>query len=198
MAAAGSSPCVRAERVSAPPPALQLATLAGCGLAIGGYPRFHYDGRGGGGSGRLGPDAGDGRRALRFDPSRLRIPPLNWRTTRFLGLPLPPGIAIAIEPRELAGSLELASGALELHFRSRFHFRLGTYRAPALLIDCPLRTGPVRGRRHQACGEPLNDSGEALLVGVATVEPCGVAWLDRFLGLPDEALALLRCRFTPA
>jgi hypothetical protein len=33
-----------------------------------------------------------------------------------------------------------------------------------------------------------------VLVGVAVVEPTGEAWLDRFLGLPDEALAVLRCR----
>jgi len=36
----------------------------------------------------------------------------------------------------------------------------------------------------------------ALLVGVATVDPSGDPWLDRFLGLPDEALALLRCQLT--
>jgi hypothetical protein len=35
------------------------------------------------------------------------------------------------------------------------------------------------------------------LVGVATIAPSGDPWLDRFLGLPDEALALLRCRFGP-
>lgn len=183
--------------MSAPPPVLQLATLAGCGLAIGGYPRFRYDARSGGGQGQLGPDVGDGRRSLRFDPARLRIPPLSWRTTRFLGLPLPPGLAIEIEPELLSGHLEPAGGALELHFRSRFHFRLGSYRAAALLIDCPLRSALVQGCRLQARGTPLNAAGEALLVGVATVEPCGVAWLDRFLGLPDEALALLRCRLTP-
>jgi hypothetical protein len=32
------------------------------------------------------------------------------------------------------------------------------------------------------------------LVGVATVQPSGDAWFDRFLGLPDEALARLHCR----
>jgi hypothetical protein len=30
------------------------------------------------------------------------------------------------------------------------------------------------------------------------VEPTGEAWLDRFLGLPDEALAVLRCRLEQA
>ena len=32
-------------------------------------------------------------------------------------------------------------------------------------------------------------------MGVAQVLPSGEGWVDRFLGLPDEALALLRCRF---
>ena len=179
-------------------PALQLTTLEGCGLAIGRYPRFRYDGRGGGGLGRLGPESVDGLRSLTFDPVGLQIPPLCSRTTRFLGLPLPPGLAIAIHPEQLAGTLNPSSGELRLQFRSRFRFSIGAYTAPDLLIDCELQSGAVQGRRHQASGSPLDASGEAFLVGVAVVQPCGEAWLDRFLGLPDEALALLRCRLTPA
>ena len=172
----------------------QLTTLDGCSLAIGRYPRFRYDGRGGGGPGTCGPLGPDGQRAISFDPADLRIPPLCSRTTRWLGLPLPPGLAIAIDPERLAGGLEPASGALRLQFRSRFHFTVGGYTAPALLIDCDLHSGPVQGRRHRACGAPLDGSGAALLAGVALVQPSGAAWLDRFLGLPDEALALLRCQ----
>lgn len=179
------------------PPALQLATLAGCGLAIGRYPRFLYDGRGGGGLGQLAPAGSDGRQPLSFDPAALQIPPLCSRTTRFLGLPLPPGLAIAIHPEQLAGSLEASSGDVRLRFRSRFRFSIGAYTAPDLLIDCELQSGAVQGVRHRASGEPMNASGEALLVGVAVVQPSGEPWLDRFLGLPDEALALLRCRLTP-
>ncbi|MFM7634786.1 MAG: hypothetical protein ACKO7Z_04210 [Cyanobacteriota bacterium] len=178
--------------------ALQLTTLEGCGLAIGRYPRFRYDGRGGGGLGRLGPATADGLRPLRFDPVGVLIPPLCSRTTRFLGLPLPPGVRIAIQPEQLAGNLHPASGELRLRFCSRFRFSIGTYTAPDLLIDCELQSEAVQGRRHGASGMPLDAAGEALLVGVAVVQPCGEAWLDRFLGLPDEALALLRCRLTPA
>ena len=66
----------------------------------------------------------------------------------------------------LEGNLNASSGAVHLHFRARFFFRVGRlYRAPALLV------------------------------GVAQVPPSGEGWVDRFLGLPDEALALLRCRF---
>jgi hypothetical protein len=178
--------------------ALQLTTLEGCGLAIGRYPRFRYDGRGGGGLGRLGPENADGLRPLTFDPAGLQIPPLCSRTTRVLGLPLPPGLAIAIHPEQLAGTLNPSSGELRLQFRSRFRFSIGAYTAPDLVIDCSLQSGAVQGVRHQASGSPLGASGEAFLVGMAVVQPCGEAWLDRFLGLPDEALALLRCRFTPA
>ncbi len=177
---------------------LQLATLAGCGLAIGRYPRFRYNGRGGGGLGQLGPKGADGRQSLSFEPTALQIPPLCSRTTRFLGLPLPPGLAIAIHPEQLAGSLQASSGHLRLRFRSRFRFSIGAYTAPDLLIDCELQSGAVRGVRHRASGEPMNACGAALLVGVAVVQPSGEPWLDRFLGLPDEALALLRCRLTPA
>lgn len=178
--------------------AVQLTTLEGCGLAIGRYPRFRYDGRGGGGLGQLGPAGPDGWQPLVFEPAGLQIPPLCSRTTRFLGLPLPPGLAIAIHPEQLAGRLDPTSGALSLRFRARFRFSIGGYTAPDLLIDCELKSGSVEGARHRASGSPMNASGEACLVGVAVVQPSGEPWLDRFLGLPDEALALLRCRLTPA
>ncbi|MEX1317160.1 MAG: hypothetical protein AB1Z22_08555 [Synechococcaceae cyanobacterium] len=177
---------------------LQLTTLAGCALAIGGYPRFAYDARGGGGIGLLGDD-GDGGRRLEFSPRHLHIPPLNWRSTRLLGLPLPPGLTIAIEPRRLSGHLEPHSGELRLCFQARFHCSaLGIYRPAALEIDTELRTGAIASRRHNCRGSVLDTDGEGLLVGVAEVPRSGDPWLDRFLGLPDEALAVLRCRLSPA
>ncbi|CAK6689286.1 hypothetical protein I1E95_08965 [Synechococcus sp. CBW1107] len=183
------------------PPAaatLELSTLADCGLAISGYPRFRYDARGGGGSGRLGQPAGDGSRPLRFQPDGLRIPPLDWRSTRVLGVPLPPGLSIGIEAEQLEGVLDPASGSLALNFRARFLFRLGSlYSAPPLLVTTELVTGDISSQRHRRRGQPLDSDGLALLVGVATIQPSGEPWLDRVLGLPDEALALLRCRFTP-
>ncbi len=178
-------------------PQLELATLAGCGLAIGSYPRFRYDASGGGGLAAPAVPDGEGVQRLIFDPSALHIPALNSCTTRVLGLPLPPGFEIAIAPVALAGTLTSASGELELQFKARFRFRIGRfYRAPDLLIDTTLSTGSLQSRRHRAQGHGLKASGEALLVGVATVAPSGDPWLDRFLGLPDEALALLRCRLT--
>jgi hypothetical protein len=52
--------------------------------------------------------------ALRFDAGALRIPPLDGRRARLLGLPLPPGPVIAIEPEELAGTLDPQRGDLRL------------------------------------------------------------------------------------
>lgn len=185
--------------MSLPPAAsLELNTLAGCGLAIAGYPHFRYDARGGRGSAQLGQPSRDGSWPLRFQPEELCIPPLDWRSTRVLGLPLPPGLSIGIEPEQLEGVLDPASGCLALNFRARFHCRMGSlFRAPPLLVATELFTGEIRSQRNHCCGQPLAADGTALLVGVATIEPTGEAWLDRVLGLPDEALALLRCRFTP-
>ncbi len=172
-----------------------LHTLADCDLAIGGWPRFRYDARGGGGEGELGSPDTEGRRTLRFDADRLAIPRLDLRSGRWLGLPLPPGLAIDIRPEGLEGSLDAGTGTVSLRFTSRFRFSVGQiYRAPDLLVDTLLTTGSVRGARHQAEGRTLAADGTMRLVGVAMVQPSGDAWFDRFLGLPDEALARLHCR----
>lgn len=177
---------------------LQLSTAAGCGLAIAGYPRFRYNARGGSGRGSLAAADQSGRQALVFDTASLVIPPLCWRTTRVLGLPLPPGLAIRIEPEELAGHWDPATTNLELRFRARFHVSFaGLYQPPALQIDTVLSSTAAEGQRHRASGQPVDGEGQTLLVGVATVPPSGDPWLDRFLGLPDEALAMLRCSIVP-
>jgi len=179
-------------------PSLQLSTEAGCGLAIGRYPRFRYNARGGGGSSPLEAPDGEGWRPLAFTAEGLTIPSLTWRTTRVLALPLPPGLSIAIAPQRLVGRWQQDSGAVELEFLARFVFAVaGLYQAPDLIVRTRLVTAEAQGQRHSAVGVPLDRDGRGVLVGVATVEPSGEAWLDRFLGLPDEALAVLRCRINP-
>jgi hypothetical protein len=176
---------------------LSLTTLQGCSLAIGRYPRFRYDARGGGGHGTATPteDPEPGALAVRFDPAQLTIPDLTWRTTRVLGVAIPPGVRIAIEPLELAGALHPASGAMELRFRAHFHCSLfGLYRPAALEVNTVLSTGAVSGQRHRGEGTPIGADGEAVLAGVARVPASGDAVLDTFLDLPDDALAVLRCR----
>ena len=93
--------------------------------------------------------------------------------------------------------MEPCSGEVQLEFRSRFYFSLaGVYQAPPLIVQTRLQTEKAQRRRHHAQGKRIGADGEALLVGIATVPPTGDGWLDRFLGLPDEALALLQCRLT--
>jgi hypothetical protein len=179
--------------------ALLLTTEANGALAIGAYPRFRYDGRGGGGPATARGPLAEGWQSLSFSPATLRIPPLDFRTTSVLGVPLPPGLQISILSERLQGRWHPRMGWVELMFHARFRPQVaGRAVAPDLIVASPLTTGSVRGRRHQAEGEPLDAEGRGVLVGVATVAPTGTAWLDRFLGLPDEALAVLRCRLRPS
>jgi hypothetical protein len=174
---------------------LLLTTLQECSLAIGRYPRFRYDARGGGGRGATPERPSDGLQPVHFDPRQVRIPALDHRSARLLGVPLPPGVAVAIEPQRLDGELDPSSGAVRLRFDAAFRLQLGPwYRPPQLQVNTELVTGPVRGRRHQASGRPVDPQGRAVLVGVALIQPSGDPWLDAFLGLPDEAMAVLSCR----
>lgn len=179
----------------------QLETLDGCALAIGRYPLFRYDARGGGASADPDSACSEGEIAVVFPVERIHIPALTGRTTRVWGVPLPAGLAISIEPEQLEGRLNPETGAVQLHFRAAFRFRVQLGRwcvlaPPDLHIATTLGSGPCQGHRHGGHGEPRNANGEITLVGVASVPPCGAPWLDRFLGLPDEALAVLRCRLT--
>jgi hypothetical protein len=191
-----------AEPAGPAPQRWTLTTLDGCQLAIGRFPRFAYNASGGGAlSEPVGPASPSSSIPLHFASEQLRIPPLNWRTTRFLGLPLPPGLSIAITAEQLQGDLNPVDQSVRLQFRARFRFRLAVgvvclYAAPDLLVHTTLQSGPCQGQRHGACGRPRSADGDTLLVGIARVEPSGDPWLDRFLGLPDEALAELRCRLT--
>lgn len=184
--------------MTATPTAVRLRTAAGCSLAIGAYPRFQYDASGGGGLGVLDASDCQGRRHLQFPLEQLVIPPLSRHTGRWLGLPLPPGLEVGIRPAKLEGWLEPASGAVQLHFQAHFVFSAaGLYQAPPLWVDTLLTTagpqGEVPARWGQPSGRAHGDNGSLTLVGVAPVAPCGDRWFDRFLGLPSEALAVLRC-----
>ena len=84
--------------------------------------------------------------------------------------------------------LPLAAAPLVIHLITRLRHARVPFAALEFLV--------ASRRRHRARGQVLDAAGSGVLVGVATVPPSGDAWLDRFLGLPDEALAVLRCRIT--
>ena len=205
------------------PDAARLTTLSDCGLRISVYPPFSYDasgggarvgtvgaadGQGGGGSDEVGGGGGGaGKSPLSFDPSAVSIPALDSRTTRFLGLPLPPGLRIEIEPLKLSGWVRRPTGEVSLDFQANFRFSaFGLYRPPPLFVSTTLTTGEARsedagkgdggggsggGRRLSGRGEALRADGRVALSGVAVVEPVGDFFLDAFLMLPTECLAVL-------
>lgn len=175
---------------------IELRTLRDCRLGIARYPDFVYNGEGGGGFGTA-EELEDGRLAVEFDTENLYIPPLGFKTTTFLGLPLPPFICIDVVPQSLKGFIERANGKVELQFSAKFLFSIGSlYRAPALLVDTLLTTGQTEGRLRQGQGKRLDSEEECRLVGVAPLVPVEDAFMNAFLTLPTDCLANLAAKFT--
>lgn len=79
---------------------VKLLTGADCELAVAFYPMFAYDASSGTGLGTLQP-LDEGRVSMAFDPATIDIPALDFRTTKVLGLPIPPPLKIAINASEL-------------------------------------------------------------------------------------------------
>ena len=166
--------------------------------------------KGGGGGGGGGAAGGDNQQELlSFDPGAVSIPALDFRTTRFLGLPLPPGLRISIEPLKLSGWIRRKTGEVSLDFEARFFFTaFGLYKPPPLFVSTTLTTGEATrsknnkssdsGVRLSGRGRALDDAsgggrgGSVALSGIAVVEPVGDFFLDSFLMLPTECLAELK------
>ena len=173
---------------------MHLKSLKGCRLAIGSYPPFDYDAEGGGGKGILQPNEKDNILHLIFSSETFSIPPLTSRTTKFLSLPLPPGLKIEMSMDKLEGTIDKNSGEVLLRFEARFVFSIASiFKFPDLLVKTSLQTGTVKGQLHEAEGQVLQKNGKAKLVGVSSIPPTGNKILDSFLGLPNEALAVLQC-----
>ena len=173
---------------------MQLKSLEGCRLTIGSYPPFSYNAYGGGGKGKLLPSKNNNILYLSFSSQTFSIPPLTSRTTKFLCLPLPPGLKIEMYMEKLEGTIDKNSGEVLLNFESRFVFSIGgMIQFPDLLVESLLQTGKVKGKLHEGKGLILQKNGRTRLVGISTVAPTGNKFLDTFLGLPNEALAELQC-----
>ncbi len=173
---------------------MHLKSLKGCRLTIGSFPPFDYDAKGGGGKGTLRASERKNILHLSFSSETFSIPPLTSGTTKFLSLPLPPGLKIEMSMNKLEGTIDKNSGEILLRLDSRFVFSIGSiFKFPDLLVKTSLQTGRVKGQLHEEEGLVLQTNGQTKLVGVSTIPPTGNKLLDTFLGLPNEALAVLQC-----
>jgi hypothetical protein len=82
-----------------------LDTGKDCRLAVAFWPIFTYDASSGSSLGVATRTTRNGRnlRLVEFEPANCSTTPLNWRTTKVLGLvPLPPPIQVCVETKELS------------------------------------------------------------------------------------------------
>tara|TARA_B100000579_G_scaffold410970_1_gene401376 strand:- start:22 stop:552 length:531 start_codon:yes stop_codon:yes gene_type:complete len=173
---------------------MYLKSLEGCRLKIGKYPPFTYNAYGGGGKATLLRNNKNNLLHITFSSKTFSIPPLTSKTTRFLSLPLPPGFKINMSMDHLEGTIDEDSGEVLLKFESKFIFSIGAMlQFPELLVKTFLKTGKVKGQIHEGEGIPLQSNGTTKLVGIATIPKTDNKILDVFLGLPNEALAELKC-----
>ena len=132
---------------------------------------------------------------ISFSNSSFSIPPLTSKTTKFLSIPLPPGIKIEMNMDRLQGKINDLSGEIILDFESRFVLSIcSLYSFPNLLIKTSLTTGTVKGKLHEEKGFISKRNGKLRLVGISIVPITGNKILDNFLNLPNEALAVLQCK----
>ncbi|CAL5018864.1 unnamed protein product [Urochloa decumbens] len=188
-----SSPAVGTGTLS-----VEFRTREGCRLGIARYPDFAYNAQGGRGKGEGGADEG-GTVLVGFDVASLYIPPMSGATTTFLGLPLPPFLKIDILPEALGGTIDRATGQVDLKFKSRFCFSVGSiYKAPPLFVDTTLTSEESRGAIRSGTGERMDDQGRCKLVGVAVVDPVDDLFMNTFLSLPTECIAYLNATISIA
>ena len=173
---------------------MQLKSLKGSRLKIGSFPHFTYDASGGGGTGIVLPSKKNNTLYLRFSSKTFSIPPLTSDTTKFLYLPLPPGLKIQMYMDKLEGTIDKLSGEILFNLESKFIFSIGAMiKFPDLLVKTTLKTGKVKSKLHEAEGQILENNGKTKLVGISIIPKTGNNVLDAFLGLPNEALAELQC-----
>ncbi len=173
---------------------MQLRSLEGCRLRIGKYPPFTYNAKGGGGTATLLPSQRENLLHISFSSKTFAIPPLTSKTTKFLSLPLPPGLKIEMSMEKLEGTIDKNSGEVLLNFESKFVFSIGAaIKFPDLIVKSLLTTDKVKGKLHEAEGIILQKNCTTKLVGISVIPITNNKILNNFLGLPNEALAELKC-----
>jgi hypothetical protein len=169
------------EEVDPPDLAVRLRVGADSRLRIGALPWFDYDGRAGWATGIMSPAGPPGRYEVRFPAEAVRIVPLPM-IAQLPELPL----RVTMRPNaDLAGWVDLCSGAASLAFDATFQPEaLGLDLRP-LSVVTPLSTAPV----GDLSGTTLDEFGRGRLVGVAAVPATGDVLVDGLLGLPTAAIA---------
>ncbi|WOL10017.1 hypothetical protein Cni_G18771 [Canna indica] len=183
---------------------VKFETLEGCKLGISRYPDFGYNAKGGIGTAAVGraddkseTATADDVLPVSFDIGTLYIPPLTGATTKFLGLPLPPFLKIAIVPEIFRGIIGRGTGKVELQFRAKFLFSAGSiYRAPPLMVETTLTSEESKGAMREGRGERMDGGGRCKLVGVAVVDPIDDILMNSFLRLPTECIAILNAKIS--
>ena len=95
---------------------------------------------------------------------------------------------------QLEGTIDKNSGEVLLRFESKFLFSIGAMlKFPKLIVKTLLTSGKVKGKSHEGEGYVLQNNGTIKLVGISMIPKTGNKILDIFLGLPNEALAELKC-----
>ncbi|KAF6160452.1 hypothetical protein GIB67_019221 [Kingdonia uniflora] len=172
---------------------IKFKTHKACKLGISIYPNFVYNAEGGIGSGIAKGTNNTGlinEMEVSFDLHALYIPPLTSATTTFLGLPLPPFLKIDIVPELFQGTIDKDSRKVDLEFKAKFLFSVGSiYKAPALVVKTVLTSEESSGTMRRGIGQRLDKEGKCRLVGIATIDPIDDVFMNTFLGLPTECLA---------
>ena len=173
---------------------MQLHSSKGCRLTIGSYPHFLYDASGGGGKAIIIETNERNIKYLKFCSKTFEIPSMNYKTTKFLGLPLPPGITIKMTMEKLEGTINQESGDINLNFQARFKLKFASFfQFPSLIVKSLLKTGKVNTITYDSVGVPLQKDGKTKLVGVTKIPKTSNSLLNSFLFLPTNALAELQC-----
>ena len=171
-------------------------------LGVSRWPDFDYDATGATTLGHV-CEARNGELTLEFDVSSFEGPPVDSRSTKVFGVPLPPGICIEIVPLTLRGSLDTSNGTCSLDFDAEFRgsiFGEDFIALPPMTVRSPLTTGDAVGAFRRATGAAFGQSGAgnlAELVGIARVPRVEGDWdwlMNALLMLPTDALAVLPCR----
>ena len=172
-----------------------LRSQDGCQLSIGEYPTFKYNALGGGGKAIIKEEVNSNKKKIYFDPSKFEIPSLDFKTTKILGLAIPPGLEIKILTRKLEGDIDLKNGILCLKFEARFSFTIcSIFKAPDLLVKTFLTNKEQAHNSKDYGAKPFLNDREIQLKGSANVPVTGNLLLDSLLSLPNEAKAILVCK----